>query len=238
MGIGFGIVKRFAEAGANVVIADVSDIGKEKSSLVAKEYGVKTLFVKTDVSDEKSVKNLVSKTVKAFGAIDVMVNDAGIYPNVPVMQMDVKTWERTQTINLRGVFLCCKEAAGVMIKNGGGNIVNIASVDAIHPSMVGLAAYDASKHGVWGFTKNFALEVCGNNIRVNAVAPGAIAIRGEHDRTNPRVPLGYSGTPVDIANAMIFLASDKGGYITGQTIIVDGAFSLAHTHYWIKKGIL
>lgn len=242
-GIGYGIVKRFAEAGANIVIADISKEGKKKAEKIASDFNVKAIFVKTDISSEKEVVKLIRATEKTFGTIDVFVNNAGIYPQKPVLQMDLKLWEKTQAINLRGTFLCCREAANLMVKKGTpGNIVNIASVDALHPSMVGLAAYDASKHGVWGFTKNLARELAENKIRVNAVAPGGIRTEGVEEMSggavkaaeNPEapaeapmdVPLKRMGEPDEIATVTLFLASEAASYMTGSLVVADGGLLL------------
>lgn len=238
MGIGYGIVRRFAEAGANVVIADISDIGAKKAAAVAKEFNVNVVFMKTDISSEAEVKKLIKETEKKFGGIDIMVNNAGIYPITPVLTMDTAIWEKTQAINLRGTFLCCREAGLVMQKKQQGSIINIASVDALHPSMVGLAAYDASKHGIWGFTKNFALEVAKDHIRVNAIAPGGIRTEGVEQMSqgqtlaaaNPKapavapmaVPMKRMGEPDEIATVTLFLASDAASYMTGAMVVVDG----------------
>lgn len=241
MGIGYGIVRRLYEAGANVVIADIDKkVGEEKAKgLNGKKNQV--IFIKTDVSSEKDVKNLISKTVKEFGRLDIFVNNAGIFPSKLVLDMDLGLWEKIQAINLRGVFLCSREAAKVMLKSGGGNIVNIASIDALHPSMPGLASYDASKHGVWGFTKNFALEVAKKGIRVNAIAPGGINTEGVQKMNaggaganqeevikqfTQRIPLGRFGQPDEIAMAVLFLASEASSYMTGAMMVIDGGFLL------------
>lgn len=222
MGIGFGIVRRLAEAGANVVIADL----EEKRGY---------FFIKTDVSSEKDVKNLIQRTIKKFGSLDIMVNNAGIFPSKPVMDMDLEFWEKTIHVNLRSIFLCCREAARVM-KNGA-SIINIGSIDSLHPSMTGLAAYDASKHGLWGFTKNFALEMA-PKIRVNVIAPGGINTEGVANMMKgadmkqvikdfaARVPLGRFGEPDDIAKAALFLAGDASSYMTGSIVVVDGGVLL------------
>jgi 2-deoxy-D-gluconate 3-dehydrogenase len=143
-----------------------------------------------------------------------------------------------QAVNLRGLFLCNREAARSMAATGGGVIINIGSVDSVHPSMIGLAAYDASKHGVWGFTKNLALEVAKRGIRVNAIAPGGIATEGlkqsmgqEKLRDNieafeASVPMGRLGEPDDIATVALFLASDASSYMTGALVVVDGGVLL------------
>ena len=179
VGIGYGIVYRLAEAGANVLVTgrNQEEIDKTVSDLTGKEFKVKGL--KADVSSEADVKNMLDVVVKEFGGLDILVNNAGIYPNIPVHQMTLDDFDKVLTINLKGVFLCSKYASEQMIKQGrGGKIINITSIDALHPSMVGLAHYDASKHGVWGFTKNVALELAKNNIWVNAVAPGGVMTRG------------------------------------------------------------
>ena len=223
MGIGRGIALRLAEAGANVVIADLGENG---------DY----FFVKTDVSSETDVKNLIQKTIKKFGALDIMVNNAGIFPSKPVMEMDLEFWEKTMSVNLRSVFLCCREAGRVM--KAGGSVINIGSVDSLHPSMTGLAAYDASKHGVWGFTKNFALEIAPKKIRANVIAPGGINTEGVSSMMKganmkqvikdfeSRVPLGRFGEPDDIATAALFLASEASSYMTGSILVVDGGVLL------------
>lgn len=242
-GIGYGIAERFAEAGANVAIADIDEAaGVEKAEEIKKE-GARCLFVKTDVSLEEDVKNLAAQAVKNFGGIDIFVNNAGIFPHKQVLNMDLEFWEKVQAVNLRGAFLCCREAAKIMARAGKGNIINIASIHALHPSRAGMAAYDASKHGLWGFTKNFALEAAKSGIRVNAIAPGGINTEGVRAMTEKgvkqgvsyddlvkrfvaEVPLGRFGEPDDIAAATLFLASDASSYITGSIIVVDGGVSL------------
>lgn len=238
-GIGFGIVQRFVEAGANVVITDIDDkIGKAK----AKKLGA--LYIHTDVSLEDEVKNLVEKTQEQFGAVDVFINNAGIFPSKPALEMTLDLWEKIQAVNLRGVFLCSREAGKKMAEQGGGVIINIGSIDSLHPSQVGLSAYDASKHGVWGFTKNFALEVASKNIRVNAIAPGGVATEGVEEMTGGaiktgdtqsqgakefavKIPMKRFGLPDEIATVALFLASDASQYMTGSIVVVDGGYLLA-----------
>ena len=241
MGIGYGITKRFIEAGGRVVMADIAEEAGVKK---AKALGPRCWFIKTDVSAEKEVKRLVVWVRKKFGRLDILINNAGIFPSAPVLNMELALWEKIQAVNLRGVFLCSREAAKIMVKKGGGNIINIASIDALHPSMIGLAAYDASKHGVWGFTKNFALEVAKKGIRVNAIAPGGIATEGVAAMNQPakgkskinqaeqikqftaKIPLGRFGEPDDIATAVLFLASEASAYMTGEIVVVDGGYLL------------
>lgn len=238
MGIGYGIVQRLAEAGATVVIADIAEeTGNAKvAELSAAQRHA--FFVKTDVSSEADVQHLVQETVRRTGKVDIFVSNAGVYPQRPVLDMDVALWDKIQGVNLRGLFLCNREAARSMVATGGGAIINIGSVDSVHPSMVGLAAYDASKHGVWGFTKNLALEVAKHGIRVNAIAPGGIATEGvEHTMGatamretikafEARVPMGRFGEPDDIGTVTLFLASDAAAYMTGSLVVVDGGVLL------------
>lgn len=235
LGIGYGIVKRFAEAGANVVIADVNAEAGEKKVADIVASGKKALFVKTDVSSEEEVKNLIEKTVSEFGSVEVLVNNAGIYPGSTVLDMELSLWEKIQAINLRGVFLCSREAGKVM-KGKGGSIINVASVDALHPSSVGLAAYDASKHGVWGFTKNFALEMSPHNVRVNALAPGGVTTEGTGAMSDgsvdaaaftAKIPMKRFAQPDEMATVVLFLASDAASYMTGSIVVADGGVLLA-----------
>ncbi|PWB38682.1 MAG: SDR family oxidoreductase [Parcubacteria group bacterium] len=242
MGIGYGIARRFAEAGADIVLADISPLGEQKAQELAQTFGVKTLFVKTDVSSENDVISLFEQVAKEFGKLDALINNAGIFPMKPVLEMDLALWEKIQAINLRGTFLCCREAGKLMVKTKKGNIINIASVDALHPSSVGLAAYDASKHGVWGLTKNLALELAPHKIRVNAIAPGGIRTEGVETMSagatkaaaNPEapaeapmdVPWGRMGEPDEMATTALFLASDMASYVTGSIIVADGGMLL------------
>jgi 2-dehydro-3-deoxy-D-gluconate 5-dehydrogenase len=239
-GIGYGIVQRFIEAGANVVISDMDDTTGEKK---AKALGKRCAFIHTDVSNEADAKALVKKAVEQFGKLDIFVNNAGIFPTSPVLDMKLELWEKIQAVNLRGVFLCSREAGKVMAKQGDGVIVNIASIDALHPSQVGLASYDASKHGVWGFTKNFALEMASKNVRVNAIAPGGVITEGTGMMTDDEIksetqgkiskqffahiPMKRRGVPDEIATVVLFLASDASKYMTGSIVVVDGGYLLA-----------
>lgn len=246
MGIGFGITTRLAEAGASVMIADLSeeDSNKAINDLIALGYKVKA--TKTDVSNEENVKNLLQQTVSAFGSVDILVNNAGIYPNIPVAKMTFADFDKILAINLEGVFLTTKYASEQMIAQGnGGKIINITSIDAIHPSMMGLSAYDASKHGLWGFTKNAAIELAQHRIWVNAIAPGGITTPGvakmqssapKDPSVDPqkmieafmaKIPMHKMGEPDDIGKVALFLASDMSSYMTGSQIVVDGGALLS-----------
>lgn len=237
MGIGFGIVKRLAEAGANIVIADIAEKEANEKIEQLKKNGTKAVFIKTDVSSEADVKSLVVETIKTFGALDIFVNNAGIYPQKPVLEMELELWEKIQAINLRSIFLCCREAAKAMKEKNQGVIINVGSIDSLHPSSVGLAAYDASKHGLFGFTKNFALEVAPMGIRINVIAPGGIETEGTAKMSGAaskeilkqfaaKIPMRRMGQPDDIGTVALFLASDASAYMTGSIVVVDGGVLL------------
>jgi 2-deoxy-D-gluconate 3-dehydrogenase len=239
MGIGHGIVTRFVEAGANVVVADLD---REAATTVAEATTGrgKAMATALDVSADGAGDAMVSACVEAFGSIDILVNNAGIYPMSPMLQTTEEQFDRVYRVNLRGLAFVSKAAAVRMIEQGGGGkIVNIASIDAFHPSMVGLAAYDASKGGVVMLTKALALEFAPHGIYVNAIAPGGIGTEGTAaplkdsgmtdeqmrkmiEEFTTHIPLRRMGVPDDIAKAAVFLASPASDYVTGETILVDG----------------
>jgi 2-deoxy-D-gluconate 3-dehydrogenase len=184
---------------------------------------------------------MIETAFTVYSSVDILVNNAGIYPNIPMLQMHEKDFEHVLSVNLKSVFLCTKSAAEQMIKQGkGGKIINITSIDALHPSMVGLATYDASKHGMWGFTKNSALELSPHKIWVNAIAPGGINTPGTGTgaQMNPeiqkvlepflaKIPMHRMGEPDEIGKVALFLASDLASYMTGSQIVVDGGALLS-----------
>ncbi len=242
VGIGRAISQRLAEAGASVIIASRTkeDADKAVAELIAK--GLKAMVIQTDVSNEEDVKKLVEGAIKSFGSIDVLVNNAGIFPSVPLSQMTSQDFDKVISINLRGVFLTTKYVSSQMISQGkGGKIINITSIDALHPSSIGLAHYDASKHGVWGFTKNAALELAQHKIWINAIAPGGINTPGVQKMQTSaqgadmgkimaaflsKIPMHRMGEPDDIGKVALFLASDMSSYMTGSQIVVDGGVLL------------
>lgn len=242
LGIGYGISYRLAEAGANVIVTsrNIDEVNKAVEEL--KQKGFQAVGVKCDVAIESDVKNLVTESLKSFGSIDILVNNAGMYPFVPLAQLTSDVFDKVIATNLRGVFLTIKYISEQMIKQGkGGKIINITSIDALHPSMIGLSHYDASKHGVWGFTKNVALELAKDKIWVNAVAPGGVMTHGvavgqaqgkpvtvERNPEPPKmeIAMGRMGVPDDIGKVVLFLASDMSSYMTGSQIVVDGGYLL------------
>lgn len=242
MGIGLGITTRLAQAGANVLIADMNEEAAQKSAQDLSTQGFKVKAVRTDVATETDVNKMVQTAVRDFGRLDIMVNNAGIYPQMPLAKMTKEDFDRVIAVNLRGVFLCVEAASKQMIAQGyGGKIINITSIDALHPSMIGLAHYDASKHGVWGLTKNAALELAPHKIWVNAIAPGRIATPGTTQAPAPqspdmekvmadfthKIPMHRMGIPDDIGKVALFLASDMSSYMTGEQVVVDGGVLLS-----------
>jgi 2-deoxy-D-gluconate 3-dehydrogenase len=243
MGIGKGIAVRLHEAGAKVMIADFNEeAAKETATELNAIRPDSAAAVKTDVSNSSDVANLVVKTVETFGSVDILVNNAGIYPMQPLSVMTEDDFMRVVNVNLRGAFLCTKKVSEQMIKQGhGGKIINVTSIDALHPSAVGLAHYDASKHGLWGFTKNVALELAADKIWVNAIAPGGIATPGATPKDPEKlaammamteaflktIPMHRMGDSDEIGKAALFLASEMSSYMTGSQIVVDGGALLS-----------
>lgn len=241
MGIGQAIARRFAEAGAAVVVADRDGVA---AALTAKELttsGMDAIAVRVDVSDEEEVASLFHAALRWQPKLHIFVNNAGIFPASPVLEMTTCEYDHVQAVNLRGAFLCSQHAGRIMRDQGiGGSIINITSIDALHPSGVGLAHYDASKHGLWGFTKSLALELAAYGIRVNALAPGAIDTPGVAGMSaisaiaadeflndfTARVPLQRMGDADDVARMALVLAGDASSYMTGSQVVVDGGYLL------------
>jgi 2-dehydro-3-deoxy-D-gluconate 5-dehydrogenase len=232
-GIGYGIAYRLAEAGAKVLIADTDEVAVNEAAQAFGEKGWTAQAVVTDVSSEEAVQQMIATCHEAFGSVDILVNNAGIYPPALVSAMTLDDFERVIHVNLRSVFLTTKYAAEVMKAQGGGKIINVTSIDAIHPTMAGLAHYDASKHGEWGFTKNAAIELAPYNITVNAIAPGGVLTPGvaamqqggAEDMLKAvlaTIPMKRMGEPDEIGKVALFLASDMASYMTGEQIVVDG----------------
>lgn len=229
LGIGLGIVRRFVQEGAGVLLVDLNEKAAQAAAEKLAGGPGRVEVYPADVAAEDTGERVVARCVEAFGGLDVLVNNAGIFPQAPVLQMTPALLDRVYQVNLKGLILIAKAAALEMVKEGrGGRIINIASIDAFRPSMVGLAAYDASKGGVVMFTKSLALELAPHKITVNAVAPGAIYTEGVTEAGAnleafvERIPLRRMGKPEDIAGVVAFLASADADYITGETIVVDG----------------
>jgi NAD(P)-dependent dehydrogenase (short-subunit alcohol dehydrogenase family) len=233
-GIGRDTAVLFAKAGAKVVVAGRREPEGLETIELVRAAGGDGLFVKTDVSKAPEVDALVQKVVEKFGRLDVAFNNAGIEGVwAPIIRQSEEDWDRTIEINLKGVWLCLKYEIRQMLKQGrGGAIVNMASIIGLVGS-AGVAAYSASKHGVIGLTKTAALETAKSGIRVNAVCPG-FTETPMADRTlrAPAVreyvlschPIGRFGKPSEIAEAVVWMCSDRASFMTGQSLVLDGGF--------------
>jgi NAD(P)-dependent dehydrogenase (short-subunit alcohol dehydrogenase family) len=237
VGIGAGIAERFVAEGASVAIFDINGEGARERAQQLGGPG-QALAIQGDVSSETSARDAVQQTVAHFGSLDVLVNNAGIEVAGPISDMKSEAWDRQLAVNLKGAFLFSKYAIPPMLGRGGA-IINISSVRAF-VSYPGGIAYDASKAALIGFTRALALDHGKDRIRVNAICPGyvdtpmteewlkTVANREETMRQVLAVhPLGRIGTPRDVAEAAVFLASDAASFITGTTLIVDGGMSVA-----------
>jgi NAD(P)-dependent dehydrogenase (short-subunit alcohol dehydrogenase family) len=233
-GIGRETALLFTKAGAKVVVAGRREPeGKETVDLI-RAAGGDGLFVKTDVSQGSEVAALIQKAVQKFGGLDIAFNNAGIEGAwVPIIRQSEEDWDRTINVNLKGVWFCLKYEIRQMLKQGGGGaIVNMASVTGLIGS-VGAGAYSASKHGVIGLTKTAALENAKSGIRINAVCPGVIetpmserlfGAPAIHKSVVGLHPVGRLGRPVEIAEAVVWMCSDRASFMTGQSLVLDGGF--------------
>jgi NAD(P)-dependent dehydrogenase (short-subunit alcohol dehydrogenase family) len=233
-GIGRAISLSFAQAGANTVCADIDEAAGAEVTQLAKEAEGKLLFVKADVSQSAECKALVEKTVAEFGSVDIVCNNVGIQPTssyLPAHELSEEMWDRIINVNLKSRFLMTKYCVPEMKKRGGGAIINTASVQGVQ-SAYGVAPYAASKGGDLSLTRQLALEYAKDNIRVLAVNPGTIetplALEGSSSVEELREaaarthPIGRIGQPQEIANVILFLASDKASFMTGSYVNVDG----------------
>ncbi len=230
-GIGREIALALARAGANVAVSDVADsvfdAAKELESLK-----VQSLAIKCDVSNQDQVEAGKKQALEKFGQIDILVNNAGIYPQKAFMEMTDEEWNRVIRINLYGIFYCTKAFLPKMIERKYGKIVNLSSIAGTVVGFPFLVHYSASKAAIAGLTKSLALEFAQFGINVNAIAPGAIdvgAMQADEAmaaQVLKAIPMGRMGKPLDIANLVVFLVSDESSYITGQTIVCDGGYTL------------
>ncbi|HAR61856.1 MAG: beta-ketoacyl-ACP reductase [Candidatus Margulisiibacteriota bacterium] len=227
-GIGKSIALKLAKAGADVVISDINlEIAQATASEI-ESLGVKSIALKSNVANSADVEEFFKEVYTQMGKVDILVNNAGITKDTLIMKMSEDEWDAVISVNLKGVFNCTKAVYRNMMKQRSGKIVNIASVVGITGN-AGQANYSASKAGVIGLTKTTARELASRGVNVNAVAPGFIAtdmtdkLSDEvKEAVNKKIPFGEMGTPEDIANAVLFLASEEAKYITGQVLVVDG----------------
>lgn len=227
-GIGKAIAEGLAKKGVNLVVAGRNLIAANEVAVSLSATGARVLGMKLDVSKSEEVEKVFEEIRKEFGRLDILINNAGITKDGLLMRMKEDAWDSVMAINLKGVFLCSREAIKDMAKQRYGRIVNITSVAAFMGNP-GQANYSASKAGIVGFTKTVAREYAGRGITVNAVAPGFIKtamtdVLPENIKEDMKklIPLGRFGTVEDVASAVVYLVSPDSGYITGQVIHVNG----------------
>ena len=228
-GIGRAVCVALAKQGCNVVVNYChGEAAAAETAALCKELGVEAVTVQADVSTAEGCKKLFEEAVNAFGRVDILVNNAGVTRDNLILRLSEEDFDTVLNANLKGAFLCCKEAARRMVRQRWGRIVNLSSVVALRGN-AGQTNYAASKAGLIGLTKSLARELVSRNVTVNAVAPGFIetdmtaalpeAVRAEMAKG---IPAGRAGKPEDVANLAAFLASEAAAYITGQVIHCDG----------------
>ncbi|MBM4761315.1 glucose 1-dehydrogenase [Bacillus sp. B15-48] len=230
-GIGESTVRLFAKEGAKVVIAARNAEKGENLVNQIKEEGGEALFVKTDVSSEESVENLVKQTVDTYGRLDVLFANAGVGDMQELALCTTEEWDKTISVDLTGVFFCNKYAIPAMEKNGGGSIINCASILG-HVGQMAVSAYAAAKGGVVNMTRAAAVTYANRGIRINAVCPGYIDTpilestpKEIIDHLLSLVPARRLGKPDEVANCVLFLASDESSFVTGANLLVDGGYT-------------
>ena len=237
-GIGEATALGFARAGADVVVSSRKIDELEKVADKIRAEGRKSLAVAAHIGRIDQLQSLVDQVVAEFGRIDILVNNAGTNPSVSsLLDMEERLWDTVMNLNLKGVWFLSQAVARVMKKQGGGNIINVASIRGIVPELEVGHVYSVSKAGVIMATKVMALELAPYNIRVNAVAPGYIrtkltqsgfdALQGREEALVARTPMGKVGDPEEITGTMLYLASDASSFMTGETMVVSGGFLLS-----------
>ncbi|MET0984774.1 MAG: SDR family NAD(P)-dependent oxidoreductase [Steroidobacteraceae bacterium] len=239
-GIGRAIAQCLASVGATIVAADC-DLSSARATIDSlRSVSPRSIAVETRVDEEASVESLMQIVRDTFRGVDILVNNAGIYPFRPLREMSAAEWDQVQATNLRGAFLCSRDAAVLMKQSAdGGRIVNVASLVALHPATSGLAHYGASKAGLISLTQSMAVEYANERIRVNAVVPGRIETGQAMTQIGTpeqaaaavsrlqRIPMQRLGQPHEVAAIALFLAARASAYVTGQTVIVDGGLLLS-----------
>ena len=237
-GIGLATVRRFAEEGAQVVIGDLDDASGEE--VVADLTGTGGLFVHCDVTDKEQVDGLFATARATYGSVDVAFNNAGIAPpdDDSILDTDLDAWRRVQEVNLTSVYLCCKAVLPIMLEQGRGSIINTASFVAVMGAATSQISYSASKGGVLSMSRELGVQFAREGVRVNALCPGPVntpllqeLFAADEDRAQRRlvhVPMGRFAEPEEIANAVLFLASDEASFVTANAFLVDGGISGAY----------
>jgi len=226
-GIGRAYSLGLAREGARVVIADIDEGAARSTGEDVVKGGGEALPLLTDVASEQSILQMVDRTIERFGRVDVLINNAGLHadlPSRPLEEVTIEEWDRVLNVNLRSAFLCTKACVPHMKRQGGGSIINISSVSAF----IGGSRphYGASKAGMIGLTRSLAGVIGADNIRINAVAPGATASYPDGGGTSSQLiatrALKRAQVPEDLVGVIVFLASDESAFVTGQTVVVDG----------------
>lgn len=238
-GIGAGIAERFLEEGASVLIADSEDAEGQATAQRLASIGP-AAFASADISSRGDARALIAAALDKFDRLDILVQNAGIYPWTLIENIEPEEWDRVLGVNLRGTFLAAQAAFAVMKGQRYGRMVFTSSITGPRVSSPGHGHYSASKAGINGFIRAAAIEFAGHGVTVNGVEPGNILTEGMKQHRSAEyirgmeesVPLGRLGTPRDVANAALFLASDEAEYITGTTIVVDGGQTLPEGHDW------
>lgn len=234
-GIGRGIAVLFAKEGAKVVVSGRRLQPLEETVAKIKEEGGEALVVVGDVSVGEQVNELIAKTIQQFGRLDILVNNAGVYLPNDVVSATEDEWNKVMSVDLKGVWLCSKAALPYMLSQGNGKIINIASIAGL-VGFKGNAFYCAAKGAVVNLTREMALDYASKNINVNSLAPGIIEtemtksfLEDEQAKQKflEKTPLGRIGTPEDIAQAAVYLASSESDFVTGQTLVVDGGWTIS-----------
>ncbi|MGM9454929.1 SDR family oxidoreductase [Legionella bozemanae] len=231
-GIGRAAALAFAREGAKVIATGLSDKNVQETANLVKKSGGTALPINCDVTNEEDIISALDQTIKIFGRLDFAFNNAGIeQPLKPVIDITLKEWDQLLAVNLKGVFLCMKHQIPLLLKQGGGVIVNTSSGAGVK-GFRGQAAYAATKHGLIGLTKSAALDYADANIRINAVCPGIIetpmmdrfteGTNEGRERVIAQEPVGRMGKPEEIAETVIWLCSDAGAFTVGAAIVVDG----------------
>lgn len=234
-GIGLATVRRFVAEGARVVIGDLDD---ERGKELAAELGI--LYVRTDVTSKADVDALFAAAKDTFGSVDIAFNNAGISPpdDDSILTTELDAWKRVQEVNLTSVYLCCKAALPYMLEQKKGSIINTASFVAVMGAATSQISYSASKGGVLTMTRELGVQFAREGIRVNALCPGPVntpllqeLFAKDAERAARRlvhIPMGRFGEPEEMANAVLFLASDESSFVTASTFLVDGGISAAY----------
>jgi len=234
-GIGLATVRRFAEEGAKVVIGDLDEVNGTR---IAEEVG--GTFVRVDVVSKEDVDTLFRTAKETYGSVDIAFNNAGISPpeDDSILDTDLDAWRKVQEVNLTSVYLCCKAALPYMLEQGKGSIINTASFVAVMGAATSQISYSASKGGVLSMSRELGVQFAREGVRVNALCPGPVntpllreLFAKDEERAARRlvhVPMGRFGEPEEMANAVLFLASDESSFVTASTFLVDGGISGAY----------